>query len=80
MRPLHRCLTALYLLCACMLSRLGHVQLFATLWSVAYQAPLSMGMPLARTLEWVATPPQVIFPDQGSNLHLLSLLCCQVGS
>ena len=26
-----------------MLSRFGHVQLYVTLWTVAYQAPLSMG-------------------------------------
>ena len=26
----------------CMLSHLSHVQLFATLWTVAHQAPLSM--------------------------------------
>ena len=28
--------------CACMLSRSSHVQLFATLWPVACQAPMSM--------------------------------------
>ena len=28
-----------------MLSHFGHVQLFATLWTVAHQAPLSMGFP-----------------------------------
>ena len=27
----------------CMLSHFSHVQLFATLWTVAYHAPLSMG-------------------------------------
>ena len=32
----------------CMLS---HVQLFATLWTVACQAPLSMGFSQARILE-----------------------------
>ena len=30
-------------MCACMLSHSGHVQLFVTLWTVARQAPLSMG-------------------------------------
>ena len=40
----------------CMLSRVSHVQLFATLWTVACQAPLSMGFSKARTLEWVAMP------------------------
>ena len=28
-----------------------------TLWTVALQAPLSMGILQARILEWVATPP-----------------------
>ena len=35
---------------------LGHIQLFATLWTVACQAPLSMGILKARILEWVAMP------------------------
>ena len=34
----------------------SHVQLFVTLWTVARQAPLSMGILQARTLEWVAVP------------------------
>ena len=29
---------------ACMLSRFIHVQLFVTLWTVAHEAPLSMGI------------------------------------
>ena len=33
---------------------LSPVQLFATPWSVAHQAPLSMGTLQARVLEWVA--------------------------
>ena len=33
---------------------LSHVQLFATPWTVAYQAPRSMGFFQARVLEWVA--------------------------
>ena len=40
----------------CMLSRFSHVQLFATPWTVAGQAPLSMGILQARILEWVAMP------------------------
>ena len=32
---------------------LSHVQLFATLWTVAHQASLSMGILQARILEWV---------------------------
>ena len=33
-----------------------HTQLFVTLWTVAFQAPLSMEILQARTLEWIATP------------------------
>ena len=33
-----------------------HVCLFATLWTVAHQAPLSVGILQARILEWVALP------------------------
>ena len=35
---------------------LSHVQLFATPWTVAQQAPLSMGILQAGILEWVAIP------------------------
>ena len=41
---------------ACMLSRFSPVQLFAAPWTVAYQAPLSTGIPQTRILEWVAMP------------------------
>ena len=43
-----------YLLC-CDLS-LSCVWLFATPWTVAHQAPLSMGILQARMMEWVAMP------------------------
>ena len=33
---------------------LSHVKLFVTLWTVAFQASLSMGILQARLLEWVA--------------------------
>ena len=35
---------------------LSHVRLFATLWTVACEASLSMGILQARILEWVAMP------------------------
>ena len=41
----------LVVLCAQLLS---HVQLFETPWTVAHQAPLSMGILQARILKWVA--------------------------
>ena len=41
---------------ACVLTQFSCVRLFVTLWTVAFQAPLSMGILQARTLEWVAMP------------------------
>ena len=41
---------------AWVLSRFSHVWLFTILWTVARQAPLSMGILQARTLKWVAIP------------------------
>ena len=48
---------------------LSHVWLFATLWTVAYQAPPSIhGIFQARVLEWVAISfSRGIFPTQGLN-------------
>ena len=48
-----RLVAAWVLCCAYSLSR---VQLFATAWTIAHQAPLSMGILQARVLEWVAMP------------------------
>ena len=47
------------LLCAYVLSRFSHVQLFVTLWTVANQAPLSMGF--SRQEYWSGLP----FPTPG---------------
>ena len=44
------------MLCACVLTCFSRVQLFETPWTVACQAPLSMGILQARVLEWVAMP------------------------
>ena len=64
----------------CVLSRFSCFWLFATLWTVAFQAPLSMGF--SRQEHWSGLPclVQGIFMTQGSNLHLLCLLHWQVGS
>ena len=64
---------------ACMLSSFSHVRLFVTLWTVAHQAPLSMGY--SRQEYWSGKKKkntgvgchvllQGIFPTQGSNLGL----------
>ena len=48
---------------ACVFSHFSRVQLFATLWTVAHPAPLSLGILQLRILDWVATPP-----SRGSSL------------
>ena len=40
----------------CVLSHFSHVRLFTTLWTVAHQATLSMGILQARIVEWVVMP------------------------
>ena len=45
-----------YRLCAVLVLSRCRVQLFATPWTVACQAPLSMGILQAKILEWVAMP------------------------
>ena len=61
----------------CILSHFSRVQLFATLWTIAHQAPLSMGFSRQNILE---PPLQEIFLTQGSNQHLLCLPLWQTGS
>ena len=54
-----------------MLSRFSRVQLFAILWTVAHQAPLSMGFSRQESWSGVAiSSSRGIFPNQESNLHL----------
>ena len=61
------------------LSHFSHVQLCAILWTIACQAPLSMGF--SRQEYWSVFPrsPQGIFTTQGSNPLVLCLLHWQVG-
>ena len=58
----------------------SRVRLFVTLWTVAHQAPVSVGFP-GKNAE-VGRPALLrgIFPIQGSNLHLLCLLRWQACS
>ena len=58
----------------------SHVRLFATPWTVAHQAPLSMGFTKQEHWSGLHALLQGIFPTQGSNLSLLCLLHRQVGS
>ena len=56
----------------CMLSHLSRVQLFATPWTVANQAPLSMGF--SRQESWSGLPclPLGDLPDPGTELASLT--------
>ena len=67
-------------MCVYVLSCFSCVQLFATPRMVAFQAVLSMGFSSQRYWSGFHALIQGIFPIQGSNPHLLSLLHWQVGS
>ena len=59
---------------ACVLSHFSCARLFATLWTVARQAPLSMGFSRQELWGGLPFPTPGIFPTQGSNprhFHLL---------
>ena len=53
------------LICACMISHFSRVRLSVTLWTVAHQAPLSMGF--SRQEYWSGLPclPPGSLPDLG---------------
>ena len=68
-----------------MLSRFSHVQLFATLWTVAHQAPLSMGFSRQEYWSGLPFPPPGDPPDPGIEptppaLQVDSLLLSHQGS
>ena len=54
-----------------MLSCFSHVQLFATLWTVAHKAPLSMGFPSQEYWSGLLYPPPEDLPDPGIKLTSL---------
>ena len=56
----------------CMLSCFSHVQLFATLWTIPRQAPLSMGFSRQESWSGLSCPPPGDLPDTGINPHFLS--------
>ena len=49
----------MYLHACCMLSHFSSVRLFATLWTVAHQAPLSMGFSRRESWSGLPCPPHV---------------------
>ena len=47
-----------------------HVQLFMTLWAVAWQAPLSMGSPRQEYWSELPFPSPGSLPDSGDQAHV----------
>ena len=56
--------------CVCVLSSFSRVQLFVTIWTVAWQAPLSMGILQARILEWVVMPSSRAFYQPRDKIRI----------
>ena len=65
----------------CVPSRFSRVQLFANVWTVTCQAPLSMGFSRQEYWSGLSFPPPGDLPDPArSNRHPLQLLHWQEGS
>ena len=62
------------------LSHFSCVRLFVTLWTVACQAPLSMGFSRQESWSGLPFPSPGELATRGLNLHLLRLLHWQMGS
>ena len=68
--PLRVCMCACVCVCVCVCV-LSHAIVFATPWTVAHQAPLSMGFSRQGYWSGLPFPPPGMFPTQGSNPGLL---------
>ena len=64
----------------CVLSRLSHVWLFVTPWTVAYQAPLSMGFSRQEYWKGLPFPPSGNLPNTGCEPSSPCLLHWHTGS
>ena len=64
---------------ACMLSSFRHIQVFATPWTIACQAPLSTGLSGQEFWSGLPCPPPA-FSNQESSLSLSCLRHWQAGS
>ena len=62
------------------LSRFSRVQLFVTLWTVAYRAPLSMGFSRQEYWNGLSFPPPGDLPDPGIEPTSLASPVLQVDS
>ena len=58
-------------LCACVLSHFSCVQLFVIQWTVACQAPLSMGFSRQEYWTGLPCPPTLSWESSNSTLHQL---------
>ena len=65
--------------CLCMLNPFSRVQLFATLWTIALQAPLSMGFSRQEYWSGFTYPRPGELPNPGIKPASLCLLHWQVG-
>ena len=54
----------------CMLSRFSHVWIFATLWTIACQAPLSMGFSKQESWSELPCSPPGNLPNPGTGTHI----------
>ena len=59
--------------CVCVLSLFSRVLLFATQWTVAYQAPLSMGFSRQEYWSGLPCPPPYIYMNEGIHVFNASL-------
>ena len=59
------------MVCVCVLNCFSHVRLFATLWTVAHQASLSMGFSRQEYWRGLSCPPLGDLPDPGIKLTTL---------
>ena len=57
------------LMCVCLRSHFSHVQLCATLWTVAHQAPLPMGFSKQEYWSGLPCPPPGHLPNPGIELR-----------
>ena len=64
----------MFICCVCMLTCFSRVWLFATLWTAAHQAPLSMGFSRQEYWSGLPCPPPGDLPDPGIKPLSLSLL------
>ena len=65
---------------ACMLSHFSHVQLFASLWTVACQAPVSMEFSRKAYWDGLPCPPPGDLPDPGVKFMSPEAPALQVNS